>query len=88
VSIVKSYPQEYPQEGQVVYADNGKFSPDRAIFKNGQFIGGGEFPVAPYSMSFVSKWFCLDEYKENMTLIGEGKCYGIGFSAAEEMPYK
>ena len=73
---------ELPEEGSVVYADNGKFSPDRAVFRNGQLIGGGDFPLPICVMSNVSKWFYLDEYQRRQ----KGKsCYSVSFGEAEKM---
>ena len=80
MSIVNYLP-ELPKEGSVVFADNGKYSSDRAIFKNGEFVGGGDYPVMPYTMSFVLKWFYLDEYDEKMG----GGSYLIGFEEAENL---
>lgn len=81
MSIVHKVVDQLPKEGQVVFCDNGKYSSDRAIFKDGSFMGGGDFPVAPYRMSCVSKWFCLDEYDK----CKGGGGYGVGFTDAEQM---
>lgn len=61
MSIVKLLSEEKPKDGSVVYCDNGDFACDRAIYFNGVFIGGGEFPVPSYKMNNVSKWFYLSE---------------------------
>ena len=81
MGIVHRISDKLPIEGEVVYCDNGKYSSDRAIYKNGQFIGGGEFPVRPYLMSCVSKWFNLDVYG---FCKGRGS-YFISFNDAELM---
>ena len=82
MSIVKYVKDELPKDGAIVYCDNGGFSSDRAIFKNGEFQGGGDFPVPCYKMSHVSKWFDLNEYDRHFKNKGEAT-YGIGFSIAE-----
>jgi len=86
MSIVHHLP-ELPEEGAVVYADNGDlYCADRAIYKDGNFIGGGDFPFPEYTMSFVSKWFYLDEYGGNIEPDESGnKCYTVSFEKAEKM---
>ena len=79
MSIVNYLPK-LPKEGSVVFADNGKYPSDRAIFKNGKFVGGGEFPLPPYTMSRVSKWFYFDEYFNKI----KGSC-SISFDQAERL---
>ena len=57
------YLPEIPSEGAIVYADNGVYSNDLAVFKEGKFHAG-EFPVKPYIMEHVEKWFYFDEYMQ------------------------
>jgi hypothetical protein len=85
MSIVKYIEKdEYPNEGDIVYCDNGKYSPDRAIYRNGEFIGGGEFPIPSYKMSCVSKWFNLSEYGSHKNKAGKNS-YCVSFEDAESM---
>ena len=84
MSIVHRVIDNLPSEGDVVYCDNGKYSSDRAIYKDGQFLGGGEFPVKEYAMSCVSKWFNLDEYRYCKNSSG----YRVSFDDAELMSYE
>ena len=81
MSIVNYLPL-MPIEGSVVYAYNGDFAPDRAVFRDGKFIGGGEYPSPEYEMNFVSKWFYLNEYED----LQKGKSsYSISFDEAEKI---
>lgn len=85
MSIVKYIEKdEYPNDGDIVYCDNGKFSPDRAVYKDSEFIGGGDFPVPRYKMSCVSKWFNLSEYDNRKKKAGE-KSYFVSFEDADSM---
>jgi len=84
MSIVHRVIDKLPSEGEVVYCDNGKYSSDRAIYMDGQFLGGGEYPVKEYAMSCVSKWFNLDVYYHCK---GRGSC-GVSFNDAELMSYE
>ena len=85
MSIVHHLP-ELPTDNSIVYADNGEFSPDRAIYKDGSFFGGGEFPVPQYKMNYVTKWFYLDVYSDHIKSDQNGnKCYTISFDQAENM---
>lgn len=81
MSIVKYLP-ELPENNSVVYADNGNFASDRAIFVDGKFMGGGEFPIPEYEMTNVSKWFYMDEYHKHQ---GNRSCYFISFDEAEKL---
>lgn len=87
MSIVKRVKDETPKEGQIVYCDNGQYSEDRAIFKNGEFIGGGDFPISPYKMNHVTKWFCLSDYDSHFKAKGQTS-YGISFGIASEIILK
>ncbi len=78
---------ELPKEGQVVYCDNGEFSPDRAVYRDGEFIGGGEYPVPSYKMSNASKWFDLKDYSDFHRCKGIS-CYSISFDVAEGIDIK
>lgn len=70
-----------PKEGSIVYVDNGQYAPDRAVYRDGAFYGGGDFPVREYKMSQVKKWFYLDEYSRH-----KNSCaYTISFKEAAEM---
>lgn len=82
MSIVNKVSEKLPEEGQAVYCDNGKFANDIAVFKNGKFIGGGDFPVASYEMNQVSKWFDWDEYMAGLRFIDS--C-SVNFDNAEIM---
>nr|AKH46291.1 hypothetical protein [uncultured marine virus] len=81
MTIVNNVKDKLPNQGDVVFCDNGKYAPDRALFKGGKFIGGGDYPVKEYSMSFVSKWFDLDVYD----YCKGGGSYGVSFKDAELM---
>lgn len=81
MSIVHSIKDKLPNEGDVVYCDNGKYASDRAVYRDGKFIGGGDYPVKPYTMSQVSKWFSLDVYR----YCKGGGSYGVSFEEAELM---
>jgi len=81
VSIVHYLP-ELPEEGATVFADNGKFSADRAIFKDGKFLGGGEFPVPRYEMHHVAKWFDMRIYEEHHK---NARCFCVSFAIAETL---
>lgn len=85
MSIIKYVKDELPQEGAVVYCDNGDFSSDRAIFSNGKFVGGGDFPAPMYNMSFVSKWFYIESYYEYHKKIGKNS-YNVTFDIANTIP--
>ena len=84
MSIVKSVKDELPKDGAIVYCDNGGFSSDRAIFKNGDFIGGGEYPSPEYVMNYVENWFYLDLYEQYHEKIGCA-CYFVDFETARNI---
>lgn len=63
MSIVHSVKDKLPEEGDLVYCDNGEHSSDRAVFKDGKFIGGDDWPILPYEMTCVENWFDLEEYR-------------------------
>lgn len=65
MSIVNLVSNKLPEEGSVVYCDNGNFACDRAVFSDGEFTGGGEYPSRSYVMTKVTKWFYLKEYSEH-----------------------
>ena len=69
---------QLPADGQMVYADNGKFSSDRAVFKNGKFVG-----ESGYTMSCVRKWFPFSEYDDYHRHCKGLTCYSVGFDIAE-----
>jgi len=81
MSIVHYLP-EMPENGATVYADNGKFSADRAIFRDGKFLGGGEFPVPQYEMHHATKWFNMSEYDAHHRNV---PCYTVSFDRAESL---
>ena len=85
MSIVKYVTDELPIEGSIVYANNIGSLDDRAIFKNGKFYGGDEFPMPEYLMKNVSKWFYLNEY-ENYCINSGKTSFVISFSVAETIP--
>lgn len=86
MSIVHYLP-EVPEDDTVVFAYDEKRGPDRAIYSGGEFTGGGDFPIRPYKMFSVSKWFYLDEYGENFPAASNGnKCYTVSFDQAYDMP--
>lgn len=84
MSIVNHVLDKLPDEGQLVYCDNPPFANDRAIFENGKFIGGGEFPVDCYEMKNVSKWF---DYKLYCSFFDKSgiNSYTISFDKAEKI---
>jgi len=83
MTIVKNTAEVLPNEGQLVHCDNGDHC-DRAIFIDGKFIGGGEYPVAEYEIANVTKWFCEEEYDQHFSDAGIG-CYDVSFELAEKI---
>ena len=83
MSIVKLSIFELPKEGDVVYCDNGAYSSDRAIFRNGYFMGGGDMSK-PYKMNYVTKWFDFRLYDNYFRAKGE-TCYSVSFDIADNI---
>jgi hypothetical protein len=83
MSIVNYVKDKLPEERTVVYCDNSPLPNDRAIFKNGSFIGGGEFPVKEYHMKNVTKWFDYELYSELME--EKYDCYSVSFDLADTL---
>jgi len=81
MSIIKYTKDELPKERQVVYCDNEPHSSDRAIFTDGKFIGGGEYPVKEYEMTNVTKWFDFEEFDMKIN----SSCYSVSFEEAEKL---
>jgi hypothetical protein len=82
MSIIHSVKDKLPNDGDMVYCDNGKYAGDRAIYRNGEFTGGGEFPVRPYTMSQVCNWFDFNLY---MHCARKKNICTISFDQAETM---
>lgn len=82
MSIVNFVCDKLPIEGQVVYADNGDFALDRAVFSGGKFIGGGDFPVPEYEVKNVTKWVSFSDYQEAHKRLGIDS-FSVSFDIAE-----
>ncbi len=81
MSIIKLANVELPKEGSIVYCEQGVLC-CRAIFRDGVFIGGGEYPEPEYIIDDVVRWFCFDEYREHHK--GKGFFY-VSFDAASKI---
>lgn len=79
MGIVHTKP-DIPREGSVVFADNRKLQ-DRCIYESGEFIGGGDFPVEPYILKNVYRWFYFNEYDDFFKKQGKTS-YIISFKIA------
>ena len=84
MNIIRYLP-ETPTEGYVVFAETSTGRKDRCIFKEGKFIAGGDFPVPPYELKSVVRWFDLRKYNRYFASKNV-LSYRVDFSEAENIP--